>query len=296
MPENWLKGLKARVRFQEPLSNHTTLGVGGPADLWIEPQDVEQLRKIIRYCRELRLPYLVIGKGSNILFSDKGFAGVLICLNSEAFTRIEIEGDCISSAAGAPLNNLINQARTCGLGGLEFLAGIPATCGGALMMNAGNRKEHIGSLVKSVTVMDGKGEIRRLNKKQLRFGYRHTNLNRYIVLEAQLRLVKRNPKKIKENIARFLEQKRRTQDLAVKSAGCIFRNPRHRLSAAEMIAACGLKRRRKGGAEISGKHANFIINRNSARAQDILYLIDLAQEKVKEGFAVCLQPEVKIIK
>jgi UDP-N-acetylmuramate dehydrogenase len=231
-----------------------------------------------------------------MLFSDRGFAGVLICLNSAAFTRIEVEGDCISAAAGVPINRLINQAQDRGLGGLEFLAGIPATCGGALMMNAGNRKQGIGNLVKSVTVMDEFGTIRRLNKRQLRFSYRRLNLDRYIILEAVLKLAKRDRRAIKKDITVNLTRKRRIQDLSAKSAGCVFRNPDHRLTAGEMIEACGLKRRRKGAAEISGKHANFIINRNNARARDILYLINLARQEVKARFTVSLQPEVKIIK
>ena len=296
---HWLIRLKARVRFNEPLSNHTTLRIGGPAEVWVEPKDIGQLRQILCRCVKEQIPYLVVGRGSNILFSERGFRGIVICLNSRAFTKMEIKTQAyISCGAGLDLSKLISQAQKRGLGGLEFLAGIPATAGGALIMNAGNTKDNIASLVESVTVMDRRGVTRVLKKKQLIFGYRRSNLDRYIVLEAQLRLTKSSPKKVKEQILENLSKKRETQDLTARSAGCIFKNPhpRHRLAAGQMLEACGLKRRRKGGGEISAKHANYIINRNSAQACDILYLINLAQREVRKKFGVLLEPEIKIIK
>ena len=292
---HWLKDLKGHLRFKEPLSAHTTLRIGAAADIWFEPKDYQELTKIICRCLKGRIPYLVIGKGSNILFSDQGFKGIVICLSAPAFAKINFEGKHISCGAGLALNKLINQAKMQGLGGLEFLAGIPASVAGALVMNAGNRLKSIGSLVKSVTVMDKKGKVRVLKDKQLKFDYRQSNLNRYIVLEAKLKLVKRSPKKIRENIAKFLKQKSKTQDLTSKSAGCIFKNPRHFLTAGEMIEACGLKGARKGGAEVSKRHANYFINRNSAKSKDILYLINLAQRQVKKKFGVHLEPEIRIV-
>ncbi|MBL7084849.1 MAG: UDP-N-acetylmuramate dehydrogenase [Candidatus Omnitrophica bacterium] len=292
----WLKELKGQIHFKEPLNIHTTLGVGGAAGVWVEPRDCQELKKVICHCLNERIPYVVIGKGSNILFSDRGFKGIVVCLNSPQFTKMEVKRNCVSSGAGLSLNTLIRETQKRGLAGLEFLAGIPASIAGALVMNAGNRQKGIGSLAKSVTVMDKQGRVRILKSKQLRFGYRQSNLNRYIVLEAVLKLVKGSPKTIKENITRALTRKRKTQDLSFKSAGCIFRNPRYDLTAGEMIEACGLKGRREGGAEISGKHANYIVNRNGAKAKDILYLIKLAQEEVKKKFDVLLEPEIKIIK
>lgn len=310
---HWLKGLKARVRFKEPLNIHTTLHIGGPADVWVEPGDFEGLREVVCRCIKKQLPYLVIGRGSNILVSDDGFRGIVICLSSPVFSATEVKGTRLICGGGLALNKLIRQAQKRGLGGLEFLAGIPASVAGAVAMNAGNRNRAIGSLVESVTAMDRKGKVRLLKKNQLKFGYRRSNLNRYIVLKVQLGLVRRSPKKISENIAANLAQKRRTQDLASKSAGCIFKNPfairhpRHSrlprnmhggqgLTAGEMIEACGLKRRRRGGAEISAKHANYIVNRNGAKAGDVLYLINLAQRQVKKKFGVLLEPEIRILK
>jgi len=293
---HWLDDLKLRIRFSEPLSTHTTLRIGGPADAWVEPENLQELKEIVCRSSKEKVPYFVIGKGSNILVSDKGFRGVAICLNTPAFTKIEAKGDAVVVGAGLSLNNLIKQAGDWGLGGLEFLAGIPASVAGALIMNAGTAKQGIGSLVKSVTVMEKRGKVHTLEKKQLKFSYRSSNLDRYIVLEAKLRLIKRRPKQIEKDIAKNLFQKRITQDLDSKSAGCIFKNPPHRLSAGEMIEACGLKGRRSGEAEISTKHANYIVNHNHAKAKNILYLIDLAQQEVKKNFGVDLAPEIKIIK
>ncbi len=291
----WLKDLKARIRFKEPLNTHTTLHIGGPADIWIEPDDFAELKKIVYRCLKNRIPYFVIGRGSKILVSDRGFKGIVVCLNSCAFTKIEVKGNYVFCGAGLLLSKLISQTKRRGLGGLEFLAGIPASTGGMLVMNAGTPQKSISDLVKSVTVMDKQGRVHLLNRKQLKFGYRQSNLNRYIVLEAVLKLAKRSPQEIKKNIFVNLSQKRKTQDLTAKSAGCIFKNPSHRLTAGEMIEACGLKRMRKGGAEISAKHANYIVNRNSAKARDIVYLIELAQRQVKKKFGVQLEPEIKTI-
>ena len=310
---HWLKRLKAHLptllsgrqaggRFSEPLSAHTTLRIGGPADLWLEPKNLVELKEIVCSCLAEKLPYFAIGRGSNILASDKGFKGAVISLNTPAFTKMGFKENYITCGGGLPLEKLIREAQKKGLGGLEFLAGIPATAAGALVANAGNQKKAIGKMVKNITVMDKKGNIRLLKKKELRFGYRKSSLNRYIVLEAQFELVKRTPKKVEENIAANLEQKRKTQDLTAKSAGCIFKNPfsirhpHHRLSAGKMIEACGLKQRRRGGAEISAKHANYIINRNGAKAKDILYLMGLAQREVKKKFGVFLEPEIRILR
>ncbi|MCQ9208282.1 MAG: UDP-N-acetylmuramate dehydrogenase [Omnitrophica bacterium] len=291
----WLNDLKVRIRFREPLSAHTTLRIGGPADAWVEPESLEELKEIICRLNKERRPYFVIGKGSNILAGDKGFRGGVICLNSPAFTKIEAKGTSIVIGGGLALSSLIRQAAEWGLGGLEFLAGIPASVGGALITNAGTPEQGIGGLVKSVTVMDKAGKVYTLGKKELKFSYRKSNLNRYIVLGSVLQLIKRRPRQIENNIAKNLFQKRRTQDLDSKSAGCIFKNPRHRLSAGRLIELCGLKGRRCGGAEVSMKHGNYIINRSGAKAKDILYLMDLAQREVKKSFGVDLKPEIKII-
>ncbi len=293
---NWLRKLKAQVRFKEPLSKHTTLKVGGPADAWVRPVNFKLLQEITTTCLKKKIPYLVIGKGSNILFSDQGFRGVVISLDSPFFSGVHVRGEAVSCGAATPLAMLMRQMQENSLGGLEFLAGVPATLAGAIIMNAGAHNEAIGSLVQSVTVMDKKGKKQILPKRKLKFDYRKSNLKKYIVLEMTLKLNKRNPKKIKENTHVHLTQKRKTQDLNARSAGCIFRNPETGLSAGAMIEACGLKGAESGGAQISVKHANYIINRNKAAASDVLYLIKLAQRKVKQKFRINLKPEIEIVK
>ncbi|MBN2097329.1 MAG: FAD-binding protein, partial [Candidatus Omnitrophica bacterium] len=195
---HWLNSFKGRIRFNEPLSRHTTLGIGGPADIWIEPSSVFELRQILGACLNKKLPFLVIGKGSNILAGDHGFKGIVSCLSSSAFTKIQSNKDCISCGAGLGVQGLLNQSEMLGLSGLEFLAGIPATVAGALVINAGNRSLGIGHFTESVTVMDGAGRMKVLDRKQLKFGYRRSNLPRFIVLEAKFKLSKSHPEEVRQ--------------------------------------------------------------------------------------------------
>ncbi|MFC1699147.1 UDP-N-acetylmuramate dehydrogenase [Candidatus Omnitrophota bacterium] len=303
----WLESLKyvlsvnpleteTKIRFAEPLSAHTTFSIGGPAEAWVSPGDYTQLSKVVRYCLSKSIPYLVVGRGSNILFSDRGFNGLVICLNSPNFSQIKVATTMVSVGAGTPLNKLINQMQKKSLSGLEFLSGIPASVGGAIVMNAGDAKKSIGSFVQSLIVMDRSGKIKLLKKGQLGLGYRRSGLDGCIILEALFKLAKQRPATIQKNLTAALAKKQKTQDLSARSAGCVFKNPQHRLSAAQMIEHCGLKSKTKGGAEISAKHANYIINRDQASCQDVLYLLKLAQRKVKKHFGVRLEPEIRIVK
>ncbi|MFH1045430.1 MAG: UDP-N-acetylmuramate dehydrogenase [Candidatus Omnitrophota bacterium] len=291
----WLKRLKSRINFKEPLSRHTTLGVGGRVKVWIEPKNIAELKVVICHCARGQIPFMVIGKGSNLLFHDQGFKGVAIALRAPEFTELKIKGSRAYCGAGVAVAALMRQAQKQGLGGLEFLAGIPATVAGAIVMNAGTPLKGIGDLVESVQVMDKKGRLKILLKNKLHFRYRYSNLERYIIVGVVLRLLKKDPGVIQEEISAFLKKKRHAQDLQTKSAGCIFKNPHHTLSAGAMIESCGLKGMRKGGAEISSIHANYIINRDQAQAEDILSLIRMAQREVRKKFKVSLEPEIKII-
>lgn len=294
-PTSWLKGLDAGVRFDEPLSRHTTLQIGGPADVWLKPRHQQSLCAVISHCRQKKIPYLVIGRGSNILFSDEGFRGAVIALGQGPFSRIAVDGTRVTCGAGAAVNSLLRETWANGLSGLEFLAGIPASIGGAVVMNAGNRQESVGCLVKGAAVIDHEAGVRQLGARDLYFSYRSSNLAGYVVAEVCLELTGSAPEKIRERITGYLRRKRETQDLPAKSAGCVFKNPAQGLSAGAMIDACGLKGRRCGGAEISAKHANFIINRDNARASDVLRLIELIQREVEQRFNVRLETEIKVI-
>jgi len=294
--------LLSTVKFAELMSGHTTFQIGGPADLWVVPRDLDELKDIIKLCRENSTPVYVIGNGSNLLIKDKGIRGCVLTLSEDSFKRIEIKDDLVTVGAGFKIGKLLGVLFQNGLGGLEFLAGIPATIGGALVMNAGWRetgpdtqnKTQIGDFLEEITVLDENGQMLNLAKKDIMFRYRGWNLRDYIVLEAKLKLVKSDKNEISEKIKNNLILKRKKQELAKPSAGCIFKNPEHD-SAGRLIDVSGLKGRHVGGAMVSTKHANFIINIGKAKCEDVLRLMDIVCEKVKKDHGVFLDPEVKIL-
>lgn len=292
---------KGKIKFNEPLYKRTTFKIGGFARFWAEPKDIDDLRSLLDLSKKKSLPLFVMGKGSNLLVKDEGYRGMVICLNSPYFKRIDLQDNAIFVCSGFALNDLINFTKDRILSGCEFLSGIPGTVGGALMTNAGVRRPktyNIGNLVEEVTVMDYNGRVKTLDKKQVTFGYRSSNLSKYIILGARLKLKKGDRQNILKNIRGFMEYRRSTQELSQPSAGCVFKNPMTATairSAGELIDLCGLKGARIGDACVSNKHANFIVNLGSAQAKDVLGLIDLVQKKVKEKFEIALEPEIKIV-
>lgn len=288
---------KGKIKFNEPLYKRTTFKIGGLAKFWAEPKDIDDLRSLLDFSKKKSLPLFFIGKGSNLLVKDEGYRGMVICLNSPYFRRIDLQDNAIFVCSGVALNNLINFTETKTLSGCEFLSGIPGTVGGALVTNTGVRKPkacNIGDLVEEVTIMDYNGRVKTLDKKQITFGYRSSNLSKYIILGARLKLKKGDRQNMLKNIKGFMEYRRKTQELSRPSAGCVFKNPPNR-SAGKLIELCGLKGTRVGDACVSSKHANFIVNLRSAQAKDVLKLIDLVQMKVKEKFGINLEPEIKIV-
>lgn len=291
---NWWKRLEGRVKLREPLKSHSTFRIGGSADFFIEPKDLEELRFILGYAKKSRTPFFVIGSGSNVLISEDGLKGIVIRLSAAYFRQISLKrADFVETGSGVALNRIILFAKIHSLSGVEFLSGIPGTIGGALAMNAGVRQRNIGDLVENVTIMDYNGKVKRLTRKYLRFGYRNSNLSRYIILSAVLRLSKDREACIEKRIREYLLSRKESQDLKAKSLGCIFKNPQG-LSAGRLIDLCGLKDKRIGGAYISGKHANFILNNGKATAGDVLKLMRLIQERVNRKFKIMLEPEIKI--
>jgi UDP-N-acetylmuramate dehydrogenase len=293
---SWHNGLRATILFDEPLSRHTTLGVGPKARLWIEPYDVGALRDVLRKAQTNKNGYLVIGFGSKLLIKKKKIP-LAIHLGSANFKRCVARGTDIIVGAGAALSKLISTAYEHNLGGLEFLSGIPATVAGAVMLNAGvswPRRIELGSFVSGLKVMDRNGKVMNLGRKDLSFGYRSSNLKDYIILGVKLRLGKRKKTAIKSRMRKFMNYRLRTQGPVSHSAGCIFKNPGAE-SSGRLIDLCGLKGRRIGDALISRKHANFIVNRGKASAADILALMRLTQEEVKKRFKVNLEPEIEVI-
>jgi len=292
---NWWKNLKGRIRFLEPLKDYTTFKIGGKAQFFIEPKDFKDLKLLLSLAKRYRIPIYVIGKGSNILVSDKGIKGAVLRLSAPCFKRISLRDNHLEVGSGVLLPKLMLFTKDYGLSGAEFLSGIPGTVGGALVMNAGIAQGNhcIADLVKTVTVIDFAGNIRTLHKKDIKFGYRQSGLAKYIILSVCLRLTKKNKEEIQERIKGYLEFRKRTQDLFWPSAGCVFKNPQGD-SAGRLIDLCGLKNKRIGDACISLKHANFILNQGRGRARDVLKLMDLVRKKVKDKFNITLKPEIKI--
>lgn len=291
---NWSKNLKGKLKIDEPLKRHTTFKIGGPGRYFIEPRDEQDLRRLIKSAGINNLPLLVIGGGSNLLVNDEGVNGLVVKLNSPHFKRFFFDGNTLKAGSGCLLNLLLKVARERSLSGLEFLSGIPGTLGGALVMNAGIAHKNIGDLVEEVTVMDYNGKIKILNKKQIRFGYRVCSLSGYIVLDACLKLSVKNREQISTAIKNYLRQRKEKQELSLPSAGCVFKNPKGAPPAGRLIDLCGLKGKRIGGACVSAKHANFIVNTGRASAKDVSKLIKLIVENVKDKFNLQLEPEIKI--
>ncbi len=280
----------------ERMSRHTTYRVGGPAALFITCHSYHGLRRCVETLKRESVPWVLIGRGSNLLVSDKGYSGAVIVLGRE-FQRTVVaeDGLHVTVGAAAVLSRLLNDMASKGLSGLEFAVGIPGTLGGAVSMNAGTRSEAIGSLIESVvTYRPGEG-MRYYNHDDLRWGYRETSLpGSEIVLEATLKLTPGKKEDIHARMERYLSRRKHTQPIGKPSCGSVFRNPPER-SVGAMIDDCGLKGFSIGGAEVSPVHANFIVNNGKASAQDILSVIQHVHAKVKETYGVELQPEVKFL-
>lgn len=290
---NWRKGLKGKVKLREPLKKHTSFKIGGAAKFFLEPVDADDLKSTLSLLKKRKIPFSVIGAGTNLLAGDKRLNRAVLSLSAPYFRKIFFQGSRVELGSGVRLSRFMRLARKRGLSGAEFLAGIPGTIGGAIWMNAGIPDRNIGNLVENVTVIDYNGNIKTLAKKKLNFSYRASGLSEYIVLSARLRLTKKNPEQIRDKIGKYLGFRQATQDLTRPSAGCIFKNPPG-YSAGKLIDLCGLKGKRIGDACISRKHANFILNCKNARARDVLKLMALAKNRVRQKFKIILEPEIKI--
>ena len=281
------------TRQDEPLAPHTWMKLGGPAEYFIQPRNPDELRRVVLSCHENGIPIRVLGGGSNLLIGESGVRGAVLRIAGDAFTRIDIEGTQVRSGGGAPLSQLISRSVKEGLAGLETLAGIPGTVGGGLHGNAGGRSGDIGQFVNSVTVLTARGDLIVRSEDELSFGYRQSSVDELVILEAVFQLHHDDPEEIVRRMRTLWIMKKATQPLSFQSAGCIFKNPRG-MSAGALIEQCGLKRAKIGGAEISDRHANFVVTQPSATADDVRKLIDLARNKVTEQFGVDLELEIEI--
>jgi UDP-N-acetylmuramate dehydrogenase len=290
---NIFNGLEKIVEKDYSLSELTWFGLGGHAEYFIRPETTEQLAEVVRICGENNIPLHVLGYGSNLLVRDEGVKGAVIKLDSEEFSKVEYQGQTLIAGAGADLSKLVRECVRKGLGGLEALAGIPGSIGGAVRMNAGGNLGDIGSAVESVTLMDSQGKIFEKSKPELSFDYRHTNITAKIILGAKLKMIEADPEQLLRSLKEVWIYKKNTQPLNMKSAGCVFKNPRG-MSSGAMIDRCGLKGTKIGGAGVSEKHANFIVADKGCKSADVIALIDLIKKKVKEKFEITLELEIEI--
>jgi UDP-N-acetylenolpyruvoylglucosamine reductase len=283
------------VRQDEPLAKRTTLRVGGPADVCLEPASEDDLAKAIQFCRQAGVPFLVLGRGSNLLVRDGGIRGVVICLSHPNLARIEADGTDLHCGAGARLKAVAAKARELDLTGLEFLEGIPGSVGGALRMNAGAMGSAMFEVVTQVRFMDSAGKVHERNIAQVPAEYRSCPFfQSNIALGATFRGQPGEREAIAKRTAEF-NQRRWSSQPKEPSAGCIFKNPSQALSAGKLIEELGLKGTRRGGAVISTVHGNFIINDRDATASDVLQLIELIQTRARSERGIELRAEVEII-
>ena len=288
---HWPKSLNKKIKFRVKLARFTTFKIGGAARFFLKAVSPKDLQEALSFSKNQGIPVLLLGSGSNILVSDSGLDGLVIKLTGKYFKRLRVNGDYLEVGCGVKLNQLMLYAKNKGLSGLEFLAGIPGTLGGALIMNAGAWGKSIGDLVEEVRVLDYNSKFKLLKKRQLRFSYRKSNLRKYIVVSVKLKLVGGLRSEIGLRINQLLRQRSKTQENNLPNAGCIFKNPTGAV-AGKLIAACGLKTKAVGGAVISGVHANFILNRDKAKTKDVLALMCLMRKEVKNKFRVNLEPEI----
>lgn len=283
------------IRLLEPMASHTTFRAGGPADFYLSPASLSQLISVVNLCREETMPYFVIGNGSNLLVSDKGYHGVMISLE-KGFQECFAEGDTIRAGAGMTLYKIAREARNHSLAGFEFAAGIPGTLGGAIVMNAGAYGSEISHVLKEAKVLTPKGQVLTLSVDELEFGYRTSCILKqgYIVLEGVITLTKGDQEQIKARTEELSLLRRTKQPLEFPSAGSTFKRPPGRF-AGQLIEQAGLKGLQVGGAQVSEKHGGFVINKNHATADDIMKLCQEVQKRVKDVHGIDLELEVKTL-
>ncbi len=291
-----------KIKYDEPLKNHTSFRTGGPADVLISVSDVRELLCVLKFVEDEKIPYFLLGNGSNVLASDEGFRGAIIKLEGE-FLEVKTDGECISAGTGVTLSKLANAAMNASLSGLEFASGIPGTLGGALFMNAGAYGGEMCQVVTKVKALDVEAlkngaknpedAIIEISNEDMKFGYRRSVLKEkgYVALSCEMKLEKSDSAKIKETMLDLNKRRKEKQPLEFPSAGSTFKRPEGYF-AGKLIEDAGLGGYTIGGAQVSEKHKGFIINIGNASSKDIKSLIDYVTETVKNQSGVTLEPEV----
>ena len=289
------QGIDRIIKYDEPLKNHTSLRIGGPADVFCSPGNIEDLKKVVSIFKEYNTPFWVIGNGTNLLILDNGIRGLVINLNKD-FKKIEFSDKIIKVGAGVSLAYLSKMVLNRELSGLEFTCALPGTLGGAIINNASFKGNCMADVVQNVTFLTRENKIERTSKSNLNFNYRECDLKgkSVIILEATLLLKKGHKEEIESKIKQNIEIRKSRQPLDKFSAGSIFKNPQG-YYAGELIEKVGAKGLSRGQAEVSTRHANFIVNNGGASARDILYLIEEIEKRVKKNFGIKLEREIEIL-
>ncbi len=283
------------VLTDEPLSEHTTFEIGGPADLYVMPEDIDELRDVIDLCREKDLPFFVLGRGSDLLVSDEGYRGVIVGL-ADGLTGVDVDEKEMTCEAGVTLKEAAEMACELGLTGLEFACGIPGTVGGACFMNAGAYDGCMADVIESVRVITPEGDVKQYGVDELDFGYRQSRIRNegLIVLSATFKLHHGDPEDIRAKMDDLTARREEKQPLDKPSAGSTFKRPEGHF-AGKLISDAGLQGYQVGGAAVSTKHAGFVVNLGGATAADVRAVIEHVQDEVERQYGVRLEPEVRFL-
>ncbi len=287
---------KSKVRFDEPMSKHTTIKIGGNADVLVIPEEISDIVNVLKFAKDNNFPVTVIGNGSKLLVRDKGIRGIVIKISSK-FSDYEIKDDTIIACAGMSMPRLSRIAMKEGLSGLEFACGIPGVLGGGILMNAGAYGSEISNVLVRTKYIDENLEVKTLEHSEHEFSYRHSYFKDHpscVIISAEFKLTKKSEEEIKELMDKNSNSRKEKQPLEYPSAGSTFKRPEG-FYVGTMIQELGLKGYEIGGAEISTKHAGFIVNKGNATAQDVLDLMEIARKKVFEKYGVKLESEIEII-
>jgi UDP-N-acetylmuramate dehydrogenase len=280
------------IAINESMSKYTSMRVGGPADYYVEPADKQDLVEIVKYFQKNNYPYLMLGRGSNIIISDEGVRCAAINVES-SLSHVLLEGDLVVADAGAHLSKFVDFCIQQGLAGVEMLAGIPGSVGGAVVMNAGaHGGETADHLVEIEVFRDGR--IQKIKKQEADFSYRHSGFAKDVVLSASFQLPQGDKEELIRQRREYILKRNTTQPLTLPNSGSMFKNPPGTY-AAKLIEQAGLKGKRVGNVQISEKHSNFIVNLGDAKAADVVTLMDLVRRTVHQNTGVLLELEVKLV-
>ncbi|QEH33056.1 UDP-N-acetylenolpyruvoylglucosamine reductase MurB [Aquisphaera giovannonii] len=287
-------GLQDFVRTDVPMAPHVWFRLGGHARFFAKPRSLDELLTALRRARESSIACRILGGGSNVLVRDEGVDALVIQLESPFFSDVKFESNVITVGTAVPLTALISQTARAGLAGLEALTGIPGTVGGALRGNAGSRQGSIGQYVRRATVLDAANEVHVRERDDITFADRSSNLDEPVLLSAEFELAPEDPEAVVRRMRRIWIIKKESQPYGHQSSGCIFKNPAPDVSAGALIDQAGMKGARCGGAEVSDRHANFIVAQPGAKSDDVLRLIDQIQQRVWQQFGYDLELQIQV--